>query len=85
MFHLFCRGKINKSIFFSNCNIPLEFSLQVALESDLCQKCGEVEPESGGDLVDFVQCDICDKWYHSICVNYDKASESSFACCNFSL
>ena len=75
-------------MYYENLILILLYSINSQLEipEDCCQKCGQADnPTGASETVNWVECDISDKWYHSTCVHFDTSTQQSFACCSFSL
>ena len=52
-------------------------------EAELCQLCRRKQPDqkiSAGKLDQWVQCDQCNKWYHTICEKQKKHVSVFYIC-----
>ena len=73
----FCPDRCNQSLFpFYNLNL-LEFLDQCSPENSTpCKKCKLAC--LGNGLMNCIQCDICDHWFHEECANLEYSIESYF-------
>ena len=47
----------------------------------VCATCGLREPDTGGmGVIDWVQCDSCQQWFHDACVGWKKEATGDFLC-----
>ena len=50
-------------------------------DEGVCATCGLREPDTGGaEVIDWVQCDTCQKWFHDACVGWEKEATGDFLC-----
>ena len=52
------------------------------VDLEVCNMCKRVEPESGEDDVQWIECDTCECWYHVVCVGMDETDcgDTYFVC-----
>ena len=47
----------------------------------LCRSCLETDPpRENGEVVSWVQCEYCERWFHSSCVDWEDEEDGDFYC-----
>ena len=50
-------------------------------DEGFCATCGLREPDKGGTgVIDWVQCDSCQQWFHNVWVGWEKEAMGDFLC-----